>query len=154
MKFLSSLTLPALCAATLTAQTPPQTNTPTDAQILTAAQTQSSLACPGYTPDRGNPGIAAVPVAALRVLARHHFLLCPDTRLNADMAVLWYPKPGVFTWKPGDPAILKTLAEIVDRQTRLDDFPDAITVWDADDEELSNQNAPDFKLKDTSTRPD
>jgi len=155
MKFLASLALPALFAATLTAQTPAaQADTPTDTQLLTTTQTQSSLACPDYTPDRANPGIAAVPVAALRTLAKHHFLLCPDPRLKDDMAVLWYPKPGVFTWKPNDPAILKTLTEIVDRIARLDDFPETITVWDAADEELSTQIAPDFKLKETYTRPE
>ena len=131
-----------------------QTADPTDAQILTTAQTQSSLACPDYTPERGNPGIAAVPVAALRTIAKHEILLCPDTHISGDTAIVWYPKLGVFTWKPGDPAILKTLAEIVDRLARLDDFPQNTTVWDSLDEELNIQNAPDFKLKDTYTRPE
>jgi hypothetical protein len=164
MKFLVVLALPTLLAATLTAQTPaqpeptapapPQADTLTDAQVLTAAQTQASLACPDYTPERGNPGVAAIPVAALRILAKHEVVLCPDTRLKDDAAIVWYPKLGVFTWKPGDPAILKTLAEIVDRIARLDDFPGNLIVWDALDEELNIQNAPEFTFKDTYTRPE
>jgi hypothetical protein len=145
MKFVAALALPALLCATLAARG--QADTPTDAQVLAATQMQSSLACPDYTAERGNPGIAAVPVAALSVLAKHKFTLCPDRRIQGEMAVLWYPKVGVFAWNPTDPAVVKTLAEIVDRISRLDDFPEALTVWNASDEELSNQTAPEFTFK-------
>jgi hypothetical protein len=152
MRLLGALVLPVLFAGTITALA--QADAPSDAQVLEGAQTQASLGCPDYTAERGNPGIAVVPVAALRTLARHHFLLCPDSRIKGEMAVIWYPKVGVFAWSPGDPAVLKTLAEIVDRVARLDDFPESVTVWDAADEELGSQGAPDFKLKDGYTRPE
>jgi hypothetical protein len=152
MRFLAALALSALLAAMITA--PPQADSATDAQVVEAAQAQASLGCPDYTPERGNPGIAAVPVAALRTLGRHHFLLCPDSRIKGEMAVIWYPKVGVFAWNPGDIAVPKTLAEIVDRVARLEDFPESVTVWDAMDEELSNQGAPEFKLKEGYTRPE
>jgi hypothetical protein len=144
MKWMATLGLPGLVAVGLGVQT--QADAPTEAQVVEAAQAQASAACPEYTVERGNAGIAAVPVAALRVLARHRVVLCPDGRIKGEMAVIWYPKVGVFAWTPGDPAVVKTLAEIVDRIARLDDFPEAITVWDAMDEE--------FKLKEGYARPE
>ena len=120
----------------------------TDAQTLEAAQKQSSLACPDYSTERG-AAIKAVPVDALRVLARHRFTLCPDRRVQGDMAVIWYPMLGVFAWNPGSDAAAKALVQIVDRITRLDDFPQGLTVWNASDEELTHQVVPEFSFRPT-----
>jgi hypothetical protein len=116
---------------------------------VVAAEAQAMAACPDYSPERGNGGIAAVPVAALGVLAKHKFTLCPERRITGEMAVVWYPKIGVFAWNPADAGAVHALAEIVDRITRLDDFPAEVTVWDASDEELAASGAPEFHLKET-----
>jgi hypothetical protein len=65
---------------------------------------------------------------------------------------VWYPAVGVFAWRAGDATVVKTLAEIVDRIARLDDFPEGVTVWDSADEELGSDGVPEFKLKDGYVR--
>jgi hypothetical protein len=150
MKFLVALAVFALLAAKVPA--PLQANVPTDAQVVAAAEAQAGLACPDYSPERGDPGIAAVPVSALKTLAGHHFVLCPDVQIKGEMAVVWYPAVGVFAWRAGDATVVKTLAEIVDRIARLDDFPEGVTVWDSADEELGSDGVPEFKLKDGYVR--
>ncbi len=121
----------------------------TDGQSVSMMQDKASLACADYSTDRGRPGIAAVPVDALRVLLKHKFLVCPDRRISGQMAVVWYPRVGVLSWNPASPASVRSLARIADKLTRTEDFPQGLTVWDEAGAELRNQIVPEFHFKET-----
>ncbi len=110
-------------------------------------QDQASLACADYSTDRARPGIAGVPVDALRVLEKHGFLLCPDRRITGEMAVIWYPRVGAFAWNPSSPAAVQALGKIADKLTRTEDFPQGLTVWNTAGGELRNQIVPEFHYK-------
>ena len=121
----------------------------TDGQAVTLMQDKASLACADYSTDRAKPGIAVVPVDALRVLLKHKFLVCPDRRISGQMAVAWYPRAGVLSWNPESPASIRALARIADKLTRTEDFPQGLTVWNEAGIELRNQIVPEFHFKET-----
>ena len=121
----------------------------TDDRTVTLMQDKASLACADYSTDRAKPGIAAVPVDALRVLLKHRFLVCPDRRISGQMAVVWYPGVGVLSWNPASPVSIRELARIADKLTRTEDFPQGLTVWSEAGAEIRNQIVPEFHFKET-----
>ena len=108
---------------------------------------RASLVCAGYSVDRGNPGILAVKVDALRVLLQHRYTLCPDRRLADPQAVVWYPRWGVLVWDPNRPASLKAMAAKADQLTRTLDFPNELSVWDEKGAALKNQIVKEFQSR-------
>ena len=121
----------------------------TDREAVEGMQRKASLACPDYSTDRGNPGIAKISVDALRVLAVHKVTLCPDRRIKAPAAVIWYPRVGALAWNPSDPAAVSTLAAVASKFTRTEDFPQGLAVYDTKGTELKNQIVPQFTFKET-----
>lgn len=121
----------------------------TDREAIESMQHTASVACPGYSTDRANAVIARVPPGALRVLIKHNAVLCPDRRLEANQAVIWYPDLGALVWNATDPQGAATMAQIADRLTRKEDFPQALTVWDAKGNPMKDQVAPQFDFKPT-----
>ena len=67
-----------------------------DAQVYESAIAQAARICPGHAKERTTPGIRAVPVGALRVLAQRSYTMCPDRRLDPATPAVWYGADGVF----------------------------------------------------------
>ncbi len=107
----------------------------------------ASLVCADYSTDRGNPGIVAVNVDALRVLLKHSYTLCPDRRITGDGAVIWYQHWGVLAWNPQRKESLKALAAKAAQLTRTEDFPQELSVWDESGQPLRNQVVPAFRSR-------
>ena len=115
-----------------------------DRQATEEMERRASLVCADYSVARGNPGIAAVSVDAVRVLLEHRYTLCPDRRISGEAAVIWYPDWGSLVWNPERPDSLHML-DIEARQLgRTLDFPQQITVWNAKGTELTQQLVPEF----------
>jgi hypothetical protein len=132
-----------LCAALLAAA--PLTVHASEAQTYEAFIDYAGQICPGHSKERTAPGIRNVKIEALQVLAKRGYFLCPDRRIENPGAVVWYADPGVFEWNPESPASVKALREITDKLTRSEDFPNALTVWDAGGREVKNQTVPAFE---------
>ena len=137
---LDLLTLGALAALAGTA------HAQTDRTVYENALERSAANCPGYSTERAGPGIRAVPVGALRVVARREFTLCPDRRLDAATPVVWYGERGVFTWNPDVPAGIEVLKSRVDAMTRTEDFPADTVVWDSTGKPVSGATVPSFEF--------
>ncbi|MBR0344587.1 MAG: hypothetical protein IJI03_04915, partial [Rudaea sp.] len=118
-----------LCSGLLAAA--PLTLRANEAQTYEAFIDYAGQICPGHSKERTTPGIRNVKIEALQVLAKRGYFLCPDRRIENPGAVVWYADPGVFEWNPESPASVKALREITDKLTRSEDFPNALTVWDA-----------------------
>ena len=114
-----------------------------DREVAERAIAASADLCPGHSAERTGPTVRAVPVGALRVLAQHGAVLCPDRRLDA--AVAFYPRYGVFTWNPESEASSRALVRAVDALTRSEEFPAEISVWDTDARPLREQVVPAFE---------
>ncbi|WP_052772869.1 hypothetical protein [Luteimonas sp. FCS-9] len=129
--------LPLLLAATAA-------HARSDREVAERAIAAAADVCPGHANERTSPTVRAVPVGALRVLAEHGAVLCPDRRLEGA-AVAFYPRYGVFTWNPDVPASAKALVQVVDTITRSEDFPDKTAVWNAAGTPLQGQVVPMFE---------
>lgn len=116
-----------------------------DAEVYERSIEEAGYVCPGHSVERTTPGVRGVPVGALRVLQKRGYLLCPDRRLEASTPVVWYPRHGVFTWNPEQPASVKAVAAKIDELTRSEAFPTETTVWDAKGKELKGQTVPMFE---------
>jgi len=100
--------------------------------------------CPGHSKDRTTPGIRNVRIESLWVMAKLGYFLCPDRRVESPMAVIFYADRGVFTWNPDSPASVNALRDVTGMLSRSEDYPNSLTVWDADGKELTNQVVPAF----------
>lgn len=129
----------ALCATAAYAQS--------DAQVYESAIAEAARLCPGHSKERTTPGIRAVPVGALRVLAQRNYTMCPDRRLDAATPAVWYGADGVFAWNPETKGAAKLIAGKVDAMTRKEDFPPETLVWKADGSEAKGVTVPMFERR-------
>ncbi len=110
---------------------------------------RASLLCPGFSNDRGLPGINAVNVDALRVMLEHKYTVCPDRRLTDPVGAVWNSRNGVLLWNPANPKSIKVMSTEANRMSQKMDFPDQLTVYDLDDKPLKGQVVPQFAPRDT-----
>ncbi len=137
---------PALvCAGLLAAAVPALALAQSDATVYEDAMTRSAEICPGYATERARPGIRAVPVGALRVLAKRQLTLCPDRRLDAAAPVVWYGHSGVFSWNPEIDAAVELLKARVDAMSRREEFPVGTLVWSLDGNAVTGAVVPTFE---------
>ena len=116
-----------------------------DAAVLESATSNSAEVCPGYSVERARPGLRAIPVGALRVLAAQRIVLCPDRRLESDYPVVWYGGARVYTWNPEAAGAVELLTRQVDGMTRKQDFPVETLVWAKDGSAASGVTVPAFE---------
>lgn len=116
-----------------------------DATVLENATKASADSCPGYSVERARPGLRAIPVGALRVLAAQRIALCPDRRLDADHPVVWYGWARVYTWNPEVGGAVELLTQQVDGMTRKVEFPAETLVWAKDGKPASGVTVPAFE---------
>jgi hypothetical protein len=116
-----------------------------DAQVYESAIAEAARLCPGHSKERTTPGIRAVPVGALRVLAQHNYTMCPDRRLDAATPAVWYGAVGVFAWNPEIPGAVKLIAGKVDAMTRKEEFPAETLVWKTDGSAVTGVTVPMFE---------
>jgi hypothetical protein len=118
-----------------------------DAQVYEQAIERAARVCPGHATDRTTPGVKAIKVDALRVLAKRDVTLCPDRRLEAATPVVWYGSASVFAWNPTATGAVAVLTIKVDAMTRKEDFPAETLVWNADGSEAKGVTVPAFELR-------
>ncbi|MFK3650063.1 hypothetical protein ACI2IY_16765 [Lysobacter enzymogenes] len=118
-----------------------------DAEVYESAIAQSASVCPGHSKERTTPGVRAVPVGALRVLAQHRYTLCPDRRLDKATPAVWYGKAGVFAWNPEVEGAAKLIARQIDAMTRKQEFPVETVVWKADGSAATGAVVPMFEAR-------
>ena len=124
-----------------------QARAQSDAQVYDNAIEQAARVCPGHSAERTRPGIRAVGVGALRVLAQRRITMCPDRRLDAATPVVWYGRAGVFAWNPEVKEAVALVASRVDAMTRKDEFPADTLVWKADGSEAKGVTVPMFERR-------
>jgi len=124
-----------------------QARAQSDAQVYDNAIEQAARVCPGHSAEHTRPGIRAVGVGALRVLAQRRITMCPDRRLNAATPVVWYGRAGVFAWNPEVKEAVALVASRVDAMTRKDEFPADTLVWRADGSEARGVTVPMFERR-------
>ncbi len=122
-----------------------------DTEVKEEMARRSSLFCPGFSKDRGMPGINAVKVDALRVLISHKFTLCPDRRITDPVAAIWNSRWGVLLWNPTNPKSVTAMVKQADTFTHTLDFPNELMVYDLDGKPLKGQIGPMFQPRDTFT---
>lgn len=118
-----------------------------DAEVYESAIAQSASVCPGHSKERTTPGVRAVPVGALRVLAQHRYTMCPDRRLDKATPAVWYGKAGVFAWNPDAEGAAKLIARQIDAMTRKQEFPVETLVWKADGNAATGAVVPVFEAR-------
>ncbi|MEH6417786.1 hypothetical protein [Pseudomonas sp. CGJS7] len=118
-----------------------------DAQVYESALAESARVCPGHSKERTTPGVRAVPVGALRVLAQRHYTMCPDRRLDAATPAVWYGAAGVYAWNPEVEGAAKLIAGKVDAMTRKEEFPAETLVWKTDGSEAKGATVPMFERR-------
>lgn len=123
----------------------PLASVASEAETYDAYVDYAAQVCPGHSKERTTPGIRNVKIEALWVLAKRGYFFCPDRRIESPAAVVWYANDGVFEWNPDSQASVKALREITDKLTRSEEFPTAVTVWDANGKELTGQTVPTFE---------
>ncbi|MET0327735.1 MAG: hypothetical protein ABW163_03080 [Luteimonas sp.] len=138
MRLTPALALPLLFAVTAV-------HAQSDREVAERAIESAAQVCPGHSNDRTGPTVRAVPVGALRVLAKHGVVLCPDRRLEGEAAVVFSPDYGVFRWNPDVPASSQALAQVVGTITRSEAFPSETAVWNAEGAPLRDQVVPMFE---------
>lgn len=116
-----------------------------DAQVYESAIAQAANICPGHSKERTTPGVRAVPVGALRVLAQRRYTMCPDRRLDAAAPAVWYGQAGVFAWNPEVKGAAELIAKQVDAMTRKEEFPTETLVWKADGSAATGVTVPMFE---------
>ncbi len=135
-------TLPALLVALLAAA---PALAQSDRETVERTVAQSAQVCPGHSAERTQPGVKAIPVAALRVLLANDVRVCPDRRLDPGAPVVWYGQFKVLAWNPEVEGAVKTLAAQADAMTRKEEFPVETRVWDAQGKPLQQQTVPGFE---------
>ncbi|SFK74212.1 hypothetical protein SAMN04487938_1810 [Lysobacter sp. cf310] len=118
-----------------------------DAMVYEAAIAEAARLCPGHSKERTTPGVRAVPVGALRVLAQRSYTLCPDRRLDAATPAVWYGAAGVFAWNPDAKGAAKLIAAKIDAMTRKEEFPAQTLVWKADGSPATGVTVPMFERR-------
>lgn len=118
-----------------------------DAQVYESAIAEAARLCPGHSKERTTPGVRAVPVGALRVLAQRGYTMCPDRRLDAATPAVWYGAAGVFAWNPDAKGAAKLIAAKVDAMTRKEEFPEQTLVWKADGSAATGATVPMFERR-------
>lgn len=118
-----------------------------DVQVYESAIAEAARICPGHSAERTKPGIRAVKVGALRVLAERRVTLCPDRRLDVDKPLVWYGGASVFAWNPQAKGAVELLAGKVDAMTRKEEFPVETLVWNADGSEAKGATVPAFEAR-------
>ncbi len=108
---------------------------------------RAARTCPDYSRDRATPGLRNMRGKTLQVMARLGYFLCPDRRIKSPMAVIFYADRRVFTWNPESPDSVSALRQITDRLADSEEYPDSLTVWDAQGRELTNQFVPSLQLR-------
>lgn len=141
----SSRSLRKTAAAIALALAVPAAYAQSDAQVYESAIAQAARICPGHAKERTAPGIRAVPVGALRVLAQRSYTMCPDRRLDPATPAVWYGAAGVFAWNPDTAGAAKLIAGKVDAMTRSEEFPAETLVWKADGGEVRGATVPMFE---------
>ena len=136
-----------LCVALGLALVAFNTHAQSDAEVYENAIARAAQICPGHSTERTSPGVRAIGVGALRVLAQRRFTLCPDRRLGADTPVVWYGEVGVFAWNPEAKGSVALLAGKVDTMTRKEEFPPGTVVWKADGSEAKGVTVPMFERR-------
>ncbi|BAV98692.1 hypothetical protein [Lysobacter enzymogenes] len=116
-----------------------------DNEVYEAAIAKASRLCPGHSKERTTPGVRAVPVGALRMLAQRNYTMCPDRRLDAAAPAVWYGQAGVFAWNPEVEGAAKLIAKQIDAMTRKEDFPPETLVWKADGRPAQGVTVPMFE---------
>lgn len=116
-----------------------------DNAVYESAIAQSARLCPGHSKERTTPGVRAVPVGALRVLAQRNYTLCPDRRLDAATPAVWYGQAGVFAWNPEAKGAAQLIAKQIDAMTRKEEFPAETLVWKADGSPAKGATVPMFE---------
>lgn len=116
-----------------------------DNEVYEAAIAQASRLCPGHSKERTTPGVRAVPVGALRVLAQRDYTMCPDRRLDASAPAVWYGEAGVFAWNPEVQGAAQLIATQIDAMTRKEEFPVETLVWKADGRPARGMAVPMFE---------
>ena len=122
-----------------------------DAQVKDEMARRASLFCPGYSTERGMPGIQAVSVDALRVLLSHKYMICPDRRLGDTVGTIWNSRWGVLLWNPSNPRSVSAMAKEAGVLTHTLDFPNELMVYDLEGKPLKGQVVPSFEPRDTFT---
>ncbi len=112
----------ALALLAALAQTATGVHAESDAQVYENAIERTARLCPGHSVERSTPGVKAIQVGALRVLAKRDVTLCPDRRLDAATPVAWYGRASVYAWNPEATGAVAVLATRVDAMTRKEDF--------------------------------
>ncbi|QWP75991.1 hypothetical protein J5226_20670 [Lysobacter sp. K5869] len=135
----------AIAAALLLAAT--AAHAQSDAEVYESAIAQAANLCPGHSKERTTPGVRAVPVGALRVLAQRRYTMCPDRRIDAATPAVWYGKAGVFAWNPDAPGAPQLIAKQVDAMTRTQAFPVETLVWKADGSPAKGAVVPAFEAR-------
>lgn len=136
----------ALVSVAVLAQAATDVRAESDAQVYENAIERSARLCPGHSTERSTPGIKAIQVGALRVLAKRDVTLCPDRRLDAAMPVAWYGGARVYAWNPEATGAVAVLAIRVDAMTRKDEFPLDTRVWNANGSEARGVTVPALEL--------
>ena len=140
--FSSRLLLPLAAALSLGAGA---AHAQSDNEVYEAAIAKASRLCPGHSKERTTPGVRAVPVGALRVLAQRNYTMCPDRRLDAATPAVWYGQVGVFAWNPEVQGAAQLIAKQVDAMTRKEEFPVETLVWKADGSAATGAVVPMFE---------
>lgn len=135
----------ALALAFALVQTATGVRAESDAQVYENALERAARICPGHSSERTTPGIKAIQVGALRVLAKREVTLCPDRRLDAATPVVWYGSAGVYAWNPEATGSVAVLATKVDAMTRKEEFPVETLVWNADGSQAKGVTVPAFE---------
>ncbi len=123
----------------------------TDLQTRDEMARRASLLCPGFSNDRGLPGIRAVDVDALRVLMEHKYTICPDRRITDPIGAIWNSRWGVLLWNPANPKSIAVMGMEAIRMTRAMEFPNELMVYDLGGKALRGQVVPEFAPRDTFT---
>lgn len=133
---IASITLTALAAPGVVA------NPPEDAQAQSLRH--SSQICPSFEREQVRAGVRALSTAALQALLQQGVVLCPQPRMAAPVAVVFYPDFGVVAWNPRRPESVAAMSRVVQRMTAAADYPRQTSAWDAEGAPLPAGDVPPF----------
>lgn len=105
--------------------------------------------CPDHSRDGTRIGIRNVEINALRIMKRTGYYLCPFKKVESPAAVIFYPDYNMFTWNPDVPASVSALRIVTSNLAGTEEYPNVLTVWDANGKKLTNQQVYTFKPRET-----
>jgi hypothetical protein len=117
---------------------------PADERMYDAMIETSANACSHYVGKTGAPAIKSMKSVTMSVLQRRRVVLCPDTRLDAQVAVVWYGQCRVMAWNPEVGGATDAVRNTLERMAIDDAFSLPTRVWSAEGKEISGATIPEL----------